>query len=371
MDPITRASRQLLAALDASWRTHSRRVVPIISEWSYRSDVIKTLKLLELSPDNRRPLFVYEAPFVAVGAYCDGLVAAIQTDYEALRRGVSAEGVLLPSFFQRGELLAPMERAVLAMEWAAVLLGERFEGVMVALVPKHVDDGHRWREWFDRLIHARFSLHVRVAVFTTPDGPLEGIGGGHAVRFIVDQNELTAFLKQLGTGSHGENLAESTPCTLPNESRCSMEIAAELRMLLLEGAQATGAGQHGLATKCYGEARTLCETEGLVLEQALVLMVLGGACLAAEAADAAIESYRKAASLARAKAAWQVECQAWLGVGGACLRRQYHEAAARAYHGAATAASQGHLALLESEALRMAELCSRLDGTRKRNIACA
>jgi tetratricopeptide (TPR) repeat protein len=202
-----------------------------------------------------------------------------------------------------------------------------------------------------------------MGILAVPGISLRGDESPGGVRFVVDQSELTAFLGQLGrAAAHPQICPESADSCVPNESPCTFDAALKLRMRLVEGAQATSMGQHARAAECYRDARALCAAEGLVLEEALVLMALGGACLVAEAPESALESYRKAADLARAKEARHVECQAWLGVGGACLMLKRHEAAACAYRNAATAAHQGNLAILQSEALRMADACSRLHG---------
>ena len=114
------------------------RVLPLGAEPSERGEVVKALRLGELAPDNRRPLFLYETPFTEATQYFVGLAEAIMHDYEALRKGVGEEGVTLPAFTMNPIGLGPLECAVLAMERAATLLGDRFEGATVALVPEQV-----------------------------------------------------------------------------------------------------------------------------------------------------------------------------------------------------------------------------------------
>src|SRR5262245_50349755 len=118
MDPITIAARAFLAEAKAFWRASPGRVLPMIAEPSERSEVVKALRLAELAPENRRPLFLYMTPFVDVTRYFDGLVEAIRHDYEAIREGAASEGVSLPAFSMNGATLGPVERTVLAAERA-------------------------------------------------------------------------------------------------------------------------------------------------------------------------------------------------------------------------------------------------------------
>src|SRR5262245_21129781 len=133
MDPITQASRAFLAEATHFWRSGRCRVLRIEAAHAYRKHIIKTLRLAEHAPDNRWPLFLYEAPFVDACSYWEGLEAAIRRDYECIRAGAAEEGVALPPFALMNatpfEMLRPVERAAIHMERAAALLGERLDGV--------------------------------------------------------------------------------------------------------------------------------------------------------------------------------------------------------------------------------------------------
>src|SRR5829696_8615405 len=98
MDPITRAARVFLAEAEAFWRAEPGRILPMIAAPSERGSVVKALRLHELAPDNRRPLFLYEEPFTELHAYFDDLAEAMRRDYELLREGAAEEGVTLPPF---------------------------------------------------------------------------------------------------------------------------------------------------------------------------------------------------------------------------------------------------------------------------------
>jgi tetratricopeptide (TPR) repeat protein len=332
MDPVMRAARVFLADAEALWRERPERVLPLVAEASERGEMAKALRLAELAPGNRRPLFLYEAPFAEVEPYFDGLTEAIGRDYEAVRKGVADEGVELPPFAVNAIALGPLERAALAMERAALLLGERFDGATFALVPEQVEREPAWRESVRALDQMARSPRVRLAVHAPP--------GDEGARFHVDQEELMAFLAGQGSA------VEEGPA-----------IGPKLRALLLAAAASTTAQQHAAAAQRYEEAAALCAAEGRVLEEAMACMGKGGACLAAEVPDLAVESYRRAAGLAEGEEAWAVACQAWLGVGGAYLLEDAHALAAVSYDAAAEAARRAEVPPLLVQALRMRCAC--------------
>ena len=204
--------------------------------------------------------------------------------------------------------LGSSERAALAMERAALLLGERFDGATVALVPGQIENGPAWRESVRALDRMARSPRVRLAVYAPPGGPLDDTLGEEGARFHVDQAELTAFLAEQGGAAGEEPAKEGGPGTA---------IGPTLRALLLAAAASTTAREHATAARRYEEAAALCASEGRVLEEAMARMGKGGACLAAEAPELAATSYGKAAALAEGEEAWPLACQAWLGAGGA------------------------------------------------------
>jgi tetratricopeptide (TPR) repeat protein len=339
MDPIMRAARTFLAEAETLWWEHPERVLPLIADPSDRGDLVRALRLGELAPENRRPLFLYEAPFTEAESYFGGLTAAIERDYAAVRKGVAAERVSLPAFSFEAGTLAPVERAVLWMERAAALLGERFDGATFALVPTQVQDNAAWRESVGALEQAPRPPRARLAVYAPPGGPLDGALGDEGARLHVDEDALWGFIEERG----GDDP--------------SQEPRAELRRLLLAAAKSTKAQEHATAVRCYEEAATLCAAEGLVREEAMARMGLGGVCLAAGAPELAVESYTKAAALAQGKKARALECQAWMGAGGAYLIEDAPALAAVSYRAAAEAARQGEIAPLRIQALRMASTC--------------
>ncbi|AGP41964.1 hypothetical protein [Sorangium cellulosum] len=384
MDPITRASKAFLAEAEAFWRSGRGPLLPVVASPSERVEVAKTLRIQELAPENRRPLFLHEEPFLDPRAYFEGLARAISEGYELIRRGAEEEGVWLPIFAPDGrrageQAVLPLERAVLALERAATLLGERLDGVLLALLPGRVECGSGWRDSIAALQRTRFSKRVRIAVWSPPGGPLSGVLGEDGARFHVDADELVDFLKHLGAASSAGPAIQGPPLPTEEQQRAleaaagrrlpSVGAAARLRAFLLGAGQKTASRDPLGAAEDYRRARELCRAEGLALEESMVLIALGGACLAANAVDLAIEGYRKAAELAEGREAWPVVCQAWLGAGGAYLTAKRYAPAAVAYRASASAATRGRIPLLQIEALRMAGTCSLLDGRREDAVA--
>jgi tetratricopeptide (TPR) repeat protein len=351
MDPVMHAAQSFLAQADAFWRKHPGRLQPLAGLVADRGEMVKALRLGELAPDNRRPLFLYEAPFEETDRYLRGLREAIERDYEAVREGIAGEGVEIPAFIMSPLDVGPVGCAALAMEGAAALLGERFDGVTVALLPEQVTDGPAWKEVVGELDRLPWSPRVRIAVHAVPQGLLDGVLQPGGAQLFVDLPALLAFLRDLGAGSAEPGQAAITPA--PEET------ARQLRTLLLDAAAHTAAGEHTAAAGRYEEAAALCVSERLSDEEAIVRMALGGAYMAAEIPALAVESYCKAAGLAAALGAWSLSCVAWLGAGGTYLALGNDEPAAAAYQAAVAAARKGELPVLRDEALRMQGECMR------------
>jgi len=229
----------------------------------------------------------------------------------------------------------------------------------VALVPSQIVDLQGFRRSVVALRGARLSPRVRLGVFDPQSDLLAEIRSEDAARFSIDRGALDAYLRELG-----DDRSEGPPVAAALGQRPPSPAAPQrLKALLLDGARESAEGRPVVAASRYREARALCAQEGLILEEALVLITLGGACLTAGAPNAAIESYRQAAELAKTKDAWGVVCQAWLGAGGAELTRKVYAPAALAYRAAAEAAQQGETPALGIEARRLEGTCWLLAGS--------
>lgn len=375
MDPITRAAVRFQAEAEALWRATPRRALRIVAEPSERGEVIKALRLAELAPDNRRPFFLFEAPFLEPEGYFNGLAAAIEEDYERVREGAAEEGVVLPAFGAVSGVGSGIQRAARSVERAAALLRGRLEGVMVALLPERVARAARFREAVEAWVRAPFSEGVRLAVLDSPGGSLEAILGREGARFAVDQGELFDFLEAMGgrgggmgpAPSEGPALAASP--ALSEAQRLEIEHAMgrpllspeagrALRAQLFAAARATRRGEHRAAAARYGEARALCQAEGLGVEEAMVLLALGGACLAARLEGQGVESFVGAAERARHAGAWPLVAHAWLAAGAVLAMQGRRDLAGQAYQAAGAAAERGGVGALREEARRMERACA-------------
>ena len=76
MDPIMKATKSFLVEMDALWKRGPGPALRMVAEADDRGAVIKALRLAELSRENKRPLFLHEAPFVEQSAYFAGLAEA-------------------------------------------------------------------------------------------------------------------------------------------------------------------------------------------------------------------------------------------------------------------------------------------------------
>jgi hypothetical protein len=383
MDPISRAMQKVGDDAEEFWRANPYALLPLVASEDQREEVVQALRLYEARPENRCPFVVFGAPFEVASAYFFALADQIAEDFERVRAGAAEEGVELPAFTSTDDGTVPsgtLKRAVLAMHKASHLLGQRFDGIVIALVPHHIVDQAGWREAVRLLARTRWSRCVRVAVFAPLGGPLGDVLDDSGVLFDLAPNDVVAFLKNLSrvvnaglVPAPGAAPASPLPSTAtgPGERVATWEMGEKLRVLLLSAAEAMGSGRPVDAVAVYRAARALCRAEGLREHEAALLLALGGACLVGQVpdlgadayreagvfAELAIESYSKAAGLAEGEGQWQMTSQAWLGVGGAHLLHGSSASAARAYIAAAEAARKGGIATLRREALRMAATC--------------
>jgi hypothetical protein len=359
MDPMTCAARQFFAKMDAVWEAGHGRVARVVACDEDRGELVKALRASELSPENRWPLVLFEAPFMETRSYFRGLCDRIARDYDLVREGAAEEGVMLAPLAEDATLknadgLDPIGRAAVYIERAAALLGARLDGVLIALVPAQVDTTEGWRESIATLAAAPFSTKVRVVVADQADGPLEAVLGAPGARFAIDQAKLMAYMKKLAHGARGRR---------DDRSRGAPDARRSLGPLLLDAAERARQGDTAGVVELYGRAISVCIDEELKSEEACVRMALAGAYLAAGDGPAALESYLKAAELGAAQRAFPIVCHARLGAGGVCFAVSQYERAAELYELAAEAAAQAESPLLRIEMLRMTGTCHALRGS--------
>lgn len=193
MDGIICEARRFQEDAEALWRAHPERALRIVAAPDERGELVKALRLWELSPRNRRPFFVLEGAILGAEVAFAVIAARVIADYEAVRAGAAAEGAALPGF---GEVPggAGSARAREAVMRAARLLSGPLAGIVVALLPRQIPDVRGWRRavlpWAQRLA----SSHVRVAVLDAEDA-LTSVLGPAAVRFAPNRGEVLSARK--------------------------------------------------------------------------------------------------------------------------------------------------------------------------------
>lgn len=379
MDPITRAHQSFMREAKALFGAGKKNIVRFVTEHEHRGDMVKSLRIWEVERDNRRPFFLYEEPFRSVDSYFDGLTKQLIEDYGRIREGAAKEDVVLPAFALQDAAgvatLEPLGRAVVHVERVAALLGERLEGILIGLLPKQIHDSTAWQRSIEAWTKVPWSSRIRVGLFDPPHGPLENIAGEVGARFVVNRDELFAYLKQLVTNeSAGPPVAPKPAPTeaqkkeyeeRTGQSLMPAEDGRRLRLLLVEAAEFLGNARYADAADAYGRARGLCQLYRLPLEEAAVLFALAGMSLALGNSEKAVDCYRQAAEIGRKEKQFHVVAQAYMGMGGVYMMAKDWPAAAKVYEMAADAAKQAEVPALRIEALRLVGTCHVMRGSRE------
>jgi hypothetical protein len=171
MDPITLAARRFGERASAFLRSPRKRTLRIVAAPEDQASVVETLRLIEHAPDNRRPFFLYEEPFIDEMTYFDGLVLKLADD--AAKLGFPA--LRLP---REGDAKS---RAELVVARVAEQLGD---GMLVGLVPREAPPGGFARAW----LRLWFPANVKHAVLGADAGDAEA-------RFVLDPREVESFTK--------------------------------------------------------------------------------------------------------------------------------------------------------------------------------
>jgi hypothetical protein len=228
MDPLTLAAKRFLAQLESAWNppptialTPGPRIVRMVADPSARGDLVKSLRWLEWSPDNRRPLVLFEDVFEEKPRWLRALVAKTAADCAAVQEGLTADGFLvtpLPARPAETTIAAPAARRYLDAV-AEHVAGRALDGLVIALVPTHVADPKAYRGLVARITSSPIGAALRLAVVDVPGADLGALLPSEA-RFEVDRDELFTFLKQMGP------------------KRSKGQAAEPLRVLLLDAGQA-------------------------------------------------------------------------------------------------------------------------------------
>ena len=370
MDPVTLAAKRFIMEFEAFWRPppgHEVKGPPVLRlvvDRSDRKDLLKTLRVMEWQPDNRRPFVIVEAAFTSEAAFALGAASTLEAEYEKLRKGLADDGLLIPA-------LAPCLRPVTTERFLAQLglavqgVSQVLEGLVLVLVPSSIEEGAPYASFVERLASMSNGTTFRVGVLDQPS--LRSNLPGQA-SFAVDQAALLAFLKELkpngsqGPASPAPRLSPPQKAALEKELKRrlpSQPTGDALRALLLDAGKAMSDGQLKTAVRKFRAARMLCHLSGLAQEEAATSLALGSAALAAQDTQAALAAYQVAKRIALAEGVPVMAAQAELGVAGVhWFAHDYRNA--RASYTEVTRLSES-MPALRNEAMRMEAECLALE----------
>jgi len=375
MDPLTIAAKRFVRAHEVAWSPppgagRAPSIVRLAADPTDRSDVLKSLRMAEWQPENRRPISIFEGAFVTEAAYLMALAAQVEADVAQVDAGLAEDGVTRsapparPTTLHPGALLSHLDR--LAGHVAGAL-----EGLVVVLAPEAVTDAKS----FAGLVRALASVPARptalrldVLAFDIPD--LESILP-IAARFELDRAALFDYLGDLG-GEDSAGPKDGDPPQLAPEERAEIEkqlghrlvsrdAGRTLKHLLMDGGKALSEGKPKEAVKKYRAARVLCEATGLTQEAIVVTLGLGTALISAQNLRGAEAAYRDALERAEGKRNTPPHpaliVQAQLGLGAVLvMQTRWRDAREQYDHIAASVPDESPL---RKEALRMIEACQR------------
>jgi hypothetical protein len=383
MDPITVASEAFKLALRRAEALHPAMPLCLVASSTDRGDLVKTLRMVEWSAENRRPLVLHEAPFNDADGYFASLADKVRGDHDALREGAAKDGLVLPplSLPQDLDRRPPAARAVALVEAMQHAVRPALDGVIIALCPKQIGDADAWRAVLTAWLQAPLSPAAHRWVHDLPDGPARALlPEPRHVRFEVDQAALMDYLARLDGAPASAGPPTAPPPALSPEQRAAVEAATgrpvpspevgrALRGMLMGGAVALQRNDLATAATKFGEARALCHTHAMPAEEASTLIALASLALAAGARDRAVQAYQEAIAVSRDAKLHPVTCQAWMGLGGTFLAAGRHGDAGAAYARAADAAKEGNVPLLRVEGLRLAGSCALMMGDERGALA--
>ena len=369
MDPLTLASNRFQSEVLLCWNpppghaTAGPRVLRLAVPPSSRADAVKSLRVLEWAPDNRRPFLIVEEPFVTLEQYLGAFAQRMEADHRKLAEGLAEEGVVLTPLpeIPRPVELAALVRALVAF---ATSLQPTLDGLLLVLMPARVQAAEDLAHLLRALASTSDRDTLRVAVQDQPGLEREYAG---VASFHVDEAALLRFLKEMGTdqrrskGPGASAAASASPATRKAlEAKLGTPVMSQatgidLRALLLDAGSAMSEGAFKVAARRFRAARMLCHLAGLKELEAAISVAVGSALLATGDEMAAIAAYRQGKALALACSNNLLAAQAELGVAGVrFFGGKYAEARASYREIQALAAEMPPLRL---EAMRMEGEC--------------
>jgi hypothetical protein len=321
-------------------------------------DAVKSLRVLEWAPDNRRPFLIVEEPFVTIEQYLDAVAQKLEIDQAKLAEGLAEDGVVLP---QARKIARPVELGGLAEAITAFASSVRptLDGLVLVLMPPRLEAPAAFAQLVKSFSTFVRGAHLRIAVQDQPgfEGEYPGVAA-----FVVDEEALLEFLKQMGSDSAmskgpGARSSPSTAAKKVTDGKPTMSEATgiDLRALLLDAGTAMSEGSFKLAARRFRAARMLCHLAGLPEEEAATSIAVGSALLAAGDRVAAIAAYQHGRTAALGCGSKLLAAQAELGVAGAHFFAAEYAKARASYRDIQTLAADAPP--LGLEAMRMEGEC--------------
>jgi tetratricopeptide (TPR) repeat protein len=424
MDPISRMVQEFKNQWLRFRQSEKVRLFRIDTAPQHHHDLIRLLRSVEMSPDNRSPYIVFSAPFRSRAEYYAAATNELKAVYALIREGLAKDGVEVgePSLaLTRWDSPEEFLAKHLAAMWSQV--AKQFEYIMVILMPSAIEDKADWPKSVEQLYTLLTPLKVRLAVADGPDGLLVPLftrfsRRGLTGRFAISDRTLQEYLFKVAAGGWAAvegggatavppptaNISESVPAaaarlslppaptvlpppatkTVPAKPQPTLtalpglpataavppangqpnvlppDEALRFRTLMAAAASASAEQKPEKALEALHEARDVCRHNGLASHEAIVLMAIGNTHAAMEKAPDAIHYYQSSIAVARQSGAPVVAAQAGLALGSALFRANDFERAAMAYEKAAQDAKACESDILFIETLRMAGTCHNL-----------
>lgn len=204
MDTLVREARRFQEDAEALWEAHPERALRIVAAPEKRVELVKALRLWELSPQNRMPFFLLEGSILGTEQAFTAISAQVAADYQAVRAGAAVEGVALPAFGEVAGAAGPARAREAVMRVARLLSGP-LAGIMLALLPRQIVAAETWKEIVAPWARGLASEHVRVAVLDADDA-LAAVLGPAVVRFAPARGDLVAGIaRRVGAERDGRS----------------------------------------------------------------------------------------------------------------------------------------------------------------------
>lgn len=316
MEEMMRAAQRLRGQAEALWRRRPGRAIRIVAGRDDRAELVKALRLWELSPDNRRPFFLIEASFLDERRYFVAVAEQVAADYEAVRRGAAEEGVALAPFGE-APAIEGAQRAGWAVARAAALLGQVLDGIVLVLMPRVIGEHRAFRERIAPWAQEMASEAVRAGVIDAHGDGLSPVLGREAAVFELDRLRLAAEVEGLlaaseeGKGSAGGARGGD----------------AGLRARLGAGIAAAARGDHAAAAAEFDAAAARRRRGGV---GPVASLAAGGLWLGAGAYERAAQRFLAAVRQATVERRTALACQGWWAL-SACEQVRGRTEEARTY----------------------------------------